>query len=631
MILNLPSSMNNLRAYKIFFLLVMLPVLALIVKSCASPGPLSGGEKDINPPIFLGSEPVMFSKNTEPKKVFMEFDEFLVLKELSQNLLISPPLNEEPEIKLRGKKVLIKNHKDLVLDSNTTYTYYFGNAICDLHEDNPIENFEFVFSTGPTLDSLSIRGEVMNARYLIPEEAIYVCLYKMGMNDTIPFDSLPYFVRPYYVARTNEFGEYQLNNLRYDDYLMFAVKDMNSNYYFDMPNEEIAFIDSLIIPQEVFDYIPDTIPIDTSDYYLMDSLWRNHSLSVVKDPIHLFMFSQDDSIPKLLETKVTEHQKIDFFFKFPVRDSIHIKLLNDSISLPWYKEEFSINRDTLTLWLSRIPHDSLKIELQVDTIQADTLNFLVRPAVAEKKENKRTRKKKKEKKEKSEKVVIKYKANLKTTLAYFKDIKINFETPLKYANFEYVVLIEDSIPVKPQITIMDSIQRNISIHYDWKQATKYKLVLPQESLIDMFGLENDSIAFDFTTSSDDDYGNIIMDLNFDSTQFFPVLISLVKGEAEKEQTLQKHRIISDTILTFPHVSEGDYLIKAMEDYNDNGKWNTGHFGNGLAPEAVYYFQQNISVKAGWDIEDKWTMTFEDKKRPKKIEKKKDDKKKKGKR
>ena len=614
--------MNNLKAYKIFLLLVMLPALALIIKSCASPGPLSGGEKDIDPPVFLGSEPVMFSKNTEPKKVFMEFDEFLVLKDLNQNLLISPPLNEEPEIKLRGKRVLIKNHSDLVLDSNTTYTYFFGNAICDLHEENPIENFEFVFSTGPTLDSLSIRGEVRDARYLSPEESIYVCLYKMGMNDTIPFDSLPYFVRPYYVARTNELGEFQLNNLRYNNYLMFAVKDMNSNYYFDMPNEEIAFIDSLILPQEVFDFIPDTIPIDTSDYYLMDSLWKYHSQSIVKNPVNLFLFSQDDSIPKLMETEVTEHQKIDFFFKFPIHDSIHIKLLNDSLSLPWYKEEFSLNRDTLSLWLSRIPHDSLEIEIRVDTIQADTLMLLVRTPVTNKKKKKRTRKKKTEKKEKTEKVVIKYKTNVKTTLPYFKDIKINFETPLEYANFEYAVLIEDSISIKPQITITDSIQRNINIHYDWKQATKYKLILPQESLIDIFDLENDSIVLNFTTTSDDDYGNIIMDLNFDSTQFFPVVISLVKGAADKENTIQKHRIISDTLLTLSHVAEGDYLIKAMEDYNDNGKWNTGHFGNRLAPEAVYYFQQNISVKAGWDIEDKWTLTNEDKKRPKQVEKEK---------
>ena len=610
-----------MKTYKTILFIITLPIIALILRSCASPGPLSGGEKDIDPPVFLGSDPVKFSRNTMPKKVIMEFDEFLVLNELNQNLLISPPLNEDPDIKLKGRKVLIKNHKDLVFDTNTNYTYYFGNAICDLHETNPIENFEYVFSTGSSLDSLSIRGKVLNSRYLNPEESVYVCLYKMGMNDTIPFDSLPYFVRPYYVARTNKLGEYQLNNLRKDEYLAFAVKDMNSNYYFDMPNEEIAFIDSMLIPQVVFDFIPDTIPIDTSDYYLMDSLWKNHSYSIVKDPVDLFMFVQDDSIPRLMETKVTEHQKIDFFFKFPIHDSIHIKLLNDSVSLAWYQEEYSKNKDTLTLWLTRIPHDSMTIEIQVDTLKMDTLDFQVRPQLAKVK-TRRKSKKKKDPKTKKEKVVLKYKANIKTTLPYYQDVNLKFETPLSYTNFEYVVLQEDSIIVQPKITITDSIKRSIKVHYDWKQATKYKLVFPQESLIDIFNLENDSIVFNFTTTSDDDYGNIIMDLSFDSTQFFPVVISLVQGEMDKEKSIQKHRITSDTLLTFPHVKEGDYHLKAMEDYNDNGVWNSGHYGRYLAPEAIYYFQKTISIKAGWDVQDDWYISYKDMKLPPKVEKKK---------
>jgi len=611
-----------LKTYKLFLLLIVLPIIVLIVHSCANPGPLTGGEKDVTPPEFLGSNPVKYSRNTEPRKITMEFDEFLVLKDLNQNLLISPPLNEDPEIKLKGRKVIIKNHKDLVLDTNTTYTYYFGKSICDLHEENPISNFEFVFSTGKSLDSLSIRGQVFNAHYLTPEEGIYVCLYKKHMNDTIPFDSLPYFVRPYYVAKTNEKGEYQLNNIRLDNYLMFAVKDMNNNYYFDMPNEDIAFIDSLVLPQEVFDYIPDTIPIDTSDYQLMDSLWKFHSFSMINTPIQMYMFSEDDSLAKLLETKIIENQKIDFFFKFPIHDSISIRLLNDSATEPWYQKEYSANKDTLTLWLTRIPHDSLIIELQVDTIQADTLKFLARKAVKEKRKSRKSRKKKKGKKEKTEKHVIQYQANIKTSLSYFKDIKIKFASPIKYSNFEYSILEEDSIKVIPEFLFTDSIHRNLLIHYDWKQASNYKLIIPQESFTDIFGIENDSIVLNFTTTTDDDYGNIMMDLTFDSLQFFPVLVSLVQGEAEKEKTYQIHKINSDTLLTFAHVSEGDYHIKAMEDYNDNGKWNTGHYGKNLLPEAIYYFQKTISVKAGWDIEDDWIVTIEDKKRPPEIKKEK---------
>lgn len=614
--------MKNIKTYRKLLLLLMLPIIALIVKSCANPGPLTGGEKDIDPPVFLGSEPQNFSRNVKPKKVFMEFDEFLVLKELNQNMIVSPPLNEEPEVKLRGKKVLIKNHKDLVFDTNTTYTYFFGDAIRDLHEDNPISDFEFVFSTGDRLDSLSIRGTVLNSRYLIPEESIYVCLYKKYRNDTIPFDSLPYFVRPYYIARTNEEGEYVLNNLKYDDYLVFAVKDMNNNYFFDMPNEDVAFVDTLIFPEEIFDYIPDTIPIDTSDVLLMDSLWENHSLSLVKNPTHLFMYSEDDSVAKLITTEVLENKKIDFFFKFPVRDSLNIRLMNDSTGEPWYMEEYSTNKDTLSLWITRIPSDSLKLEIRIDTIQADTLNLRITPLVSDKKPKKKSRRRSKDDEEKKEKVVLKYQANIKTSLAYHKDIRINFETPLDYANFENVSFKEDSIYVKPNIKFTDSVKRNILVDYDWKQETKYELIFPQESLIDIFGLECDSIIFNFTTTSEDNYSNIILDLKFDSLQNFPVVISLVKGEGDKEVSYQKHRITSDTNLTLSHINEGEYLIKALEDSNDNGKWNTGSYGKRLSPEAVYYLQKYLTTKAGWDINETWSLSQEDRKRPIKPKKEK---------
>jgi len=608
--------------YKRYIFAFAVLFMAFLLQQCASPGPLSGGEKDIDPPVFLGSDPANYSKNIQARKILMEFDEFLVLKELKKNMMISPPLNEEPEVKLKGKKVLIKAPKDLVFDTNTTYTYFFGDAICDLHEENPLHNFEFVFSTGAILDSLSIRGKVLSADHLLPQEDVFVCLYKKGINDTIPFDSLPYFIRPYYVARTNKEGEYQLNNLRFDNYLIFAVKDANGNYFYDMPNEDIAFVDSLIYPQEVFDYIPDTIPIDTSDYHLMDSLWGHYAVSVVKKPTQLFLFTEQDSVPRLLETKVEENRKIDLYFKYPVRDSIHIRLLNDSSSNPWYMEEFSTNRDSLSLWLTRIPSDSLIIELMVDTIQPDTLKLLVRKKQEEKETGRRRRRNKEDKKGKGhEKQVIKYTSNVKSTLDYFTQVQFQFETPLQYANFDHIVLIEDSNKVEPNIKFTDSIQRKLEVSYNWQQAHKYKLILPQEAFEDIFGIQNDSIILNFQTTSEDDYGNIHVHFQFDSPLQHPMLVFLVKGEAEKEKIIQKHIIYSDTLLEIKHVQEGDYLIKAIIDNNNNGKWDSGNYGLHLLPEPVYFMQKTLSLTSGWDLEESWTPSIEDMKRPLLIKKK----------
>ncbi|NPD46041.1 Ig-like domain-containing protein [Lentimicrobium sp. S6] len=616
-----------MRFLKKYQLLVFL-LLAMSLQYCASPGPLGGGPKDEEPPVFLGSDPVKYSRNTRPRKIQLQFDEFLVLKDLQQNLIISPPLNEDPDIKLKGKKVVIKNDKDLILAENTTYTYYFGDAICDLHEDNPIENFEYVFSTGPSLDSLSIRGKILQSEYLTPEESVYVCLYKKGMNDTIPFDSLPYFVRPYYVSRTNELGEYKLNNLRLDDYLMFAIKDVNSNYYFDMPNEEISFLDSLIFPEDVFDFIPDSIPINLNDTALMDSIWEYHSYSMVQNPVDLYLFTQHDSIPRLAETAVELNQKIDFFFKFPIQDSIHFNLFNDSTDESWYIEEFSKYRDTLTLWLPDLKYDTLFLSMQVDTLAIDTMDFVVRTAKKEVDKPKRRRKKKEDKstKKKEDKKVLKFSNNVKKPFPFYKSVLLEFETPLAYANLKNLVALEDTMEINVEAYFLDSLKRKLRIEYPWKEETNYKISIPQEALVDIFGLENDSINLSMTTSTIDDYSNINVSIQVDSNCVSPVVITLVKGEADKEIVIQKHVIYGDSLLVLPYVVEGDYYLKALEDFNGNGRWNTGNYGLNLLSEPVYYFPLPLSAKSGWNIEETWKITIKDRKRPEVIKKEKKEKK-----
>jgi len=607
--------------------LIILLIISLVFQQCANVGSLAGGPEDLDPPVFQGSEPPKYSRNITPQKISLQFDEFLVLKSIKENLIISPPLNEDPEVILRGKKVVIKNHKDVVFEENTTYTYYFDDAIVDLHEENPIVNFEYVFSTGASLDSLSIRGIMLNASNLLPEENIYVSLYKSSMNDTIPLDSLPYFVRPYYVSKTNEKGEYQINNIPYGEYLLFGIQDLNSNYYFDMPGEKISFIDHFAIPEEVFEIIPDSIPLRISDTAYMDSIWEFHSHKMVKNPLDLFLFSQDDSIAKLMETSVELGKKIDFYFKFPIRDSLNINILDNSIEEDWYIQEYSALKDTLSLWLTKFPVDTLKISLQVDTLKLDTLDFIVNIPEIKKEDNKRRRRKKEEDKtQPKEDKSIKYTSNLKNLHPYFQDLILVFETPLEYANFEYMRMMEDTVEVKAEVYFLDSIQRKLSIHYDWKEGINYEIFLPQESLRDIFELESDSIVFNFTTSTEDDYGNIEMDITMDSIDKNgdPFVLMLVQGEAESEKIIQKHVIYSDTNIVFKHIIEGDYFLKALKDFNHNGRWNSGHYGRQLLPEPIYFFQKTLSMKEGWDVQDKWRIQSSDKKRPiliKKEEKK----------
>ena len=116
--------------------------------------------------------------------------------------------------KIRGKSLIIEPENEL--KQNTTYTIFFGDAIKDITEKNPLLDFQYVFATGATLDSLTIKGKVLDAFTLQPEvEEVFVMLY-LDINDTIPFDSIPYFSRPYYIAKTDEEGNFQLKNLKND-------------------------------------------------------------------------------------------------------------------------------------------------------------------------------------------------------------------------------------------------------------------------------------------------------------------------------------------------------------------------------------------------------------------------------
>ncbi|MFP4471824.1 MAG: Ig-like domain-containing protein, partial [Bacteroidales bacterium] len=229
--------------------MLLLMALSAGMMYCANPVSPTGGPVDETAPMVVESEPPNYSTHFNRNRIIITFNEFVQLQQPNQQVLISPPLRENPSYKIRGRSVVVDFNEEL--QPNTTYSIFFGNAITDLTAGNPLGDYLFAFSTGDHIDSLAIGGEVLNAFNLQPQENVLVMLYPPD-NDTVPRDSLPMLVRPLYVAKTNAAGVFQLRNLRNEPYKIFALNDMNSNYLYDLPNEEIAFIDSLIAP-EVFE------------------------------------------------------------------------------------------------------------------------------------------------------------------------------------------------------------------------------------------------------------------------------------------------------------------------------------------------------------------------------------------
>jgi len=172
--------------------------LVVLLHSCAQPGSLGGGPKDVTPAKVIKCIPDNYSAKFTGDKFTIYFDEYIELDNILQKALLSPPTDKLPEFKVKGKTLQVQFKEEL--KENTTYSVYFGDAIVDITEKNPLLNFTYVFSTGDLVDSLSIRGTVINSFDLKPLESIYVMLYKDN-NDTLPLDSLPLNVKPYYLKK----------------------------------------------------------------------------------------------------------------------------------------------------------------------------------------------------------------------------------------------------------------------------------------------------------------------------------------------------------------------------------------------------------------------------------------------
>jgi hypothetical protein len=209
----------------------------LILGSCAIIKSPAGGPEDKTPPAVLNEEPTNESINFKSSKIIIEFDEFFKLKDKSNEIIISPSMDETPEFVVKGKKLII-NLTDS-LKEETTYNIQFGQSIIDITEFNPFTDYQYVFSTGDFLDSLEIQGSIIDAIEKEAVENVKIFLYES------PCDSCIYKEKPKYFTRSNKDGFYKLKYLAPENYYIFALEDENNNFKYDA-GEKVGFIDSVI-------------------------------------------------------------------------------------------------------------------------------------------------------------------------------------------------------------------------------------------------------------------------------------------------------------------------------------------------------------------------------------------------
>jgi hypothetical protein len=583
---------------RIFFGVIFFWVVALFFVRCANPVSPSGGPRDESPPIVLASNPANLSIGFDHNRITLTFNEFVKLKNPGQQVLISPPFNTSPEYKLRGKTLLIDFDEELY--PNTTYTIFFGDAIVDLTEENPLSNYLFVFSTGAYIDSLEIQGSVVDAFNLQPRENVFAMLFPV-FSDTVPQDSIPMKLIPVHVTKTDNEGKFRLYNLPKKEFLLFSLEDLNNNYRYDQQGEAIAFHDLPVMPE-----MPPAIVIDTSlvsdtltpeiSNTTPDSLWVETAPETFYE---MFMFQQVDSIQRRTDFQVFYPPSFQLVYRFPLSKP-KFDLLNDTLQSDWMVMQPGVIGDTLKVWVTVPDADTLQIKVMDGDSILDTLEVNITRAREQFERSRRPRRGEEQQIRRME-----VNNNLRgRTLDPGANFKLLFKEPLTSYDFSNVFFVagEDTMngatffPVNASKTIFQ-------LDYLMEVDTWYEFIFPDSVFYNVYELTNDSVKMSFTTGKPEDYGKMFLNISIPE-ESNPFILQLMD---DKEKILREFYLEKSQKIEFEYLRPGNYVIKAIEDVWRNRRWDTGIYVEKRQPEKVYYFPAQIQIRANWDLEEDWEL------------------------
>lgn len=580
--------------------LTLISIIILSIINCARVGSPVGGEKDILPPEIIESIPNNYSTNFSTDKIEIRLNEFIRFDNLQQKLVISPPLNEKPEIFVKGKSIIINMGKQK-LKENTTYTFSFYDAIVDNNEGNAIKDYEFVFSTGSWLDSLSVNGIVLRAFDLEPEkEGIEVLLYDL-LDDTVP-KTTP----PLYIGKPDEEGRFRINNIKSDTFRIFALKDGNRNHYFDQSGETFAFLDSSFLVEASQEFFRDTTAKDT----LAADTTEIDREEILPD-VRLFLFVEDHSIQYLKNSTRETREHLQMVFNKPLKSKkLEITPIDFSITDKWYIKEDFIVGDTINLWLTdtivsgldliTLKLDYLKKDSTGNYIQfADTITLRYIPPSG------KTGRGKQISVETQKTLLLTPSIRSNSQIDPNQKIVIESKTPVEIIDTSKIklFLFEDSLKINTGYILgKDSLQiRKFRFSTEWQEAAKYQLFILPGAFTSIYNYNNDTLILDFNTRKLDYYGKIIVTLKEIPDNMVIQLLDN-KGEVKREKTGWKNSLVE-----FSFLHPGKYKLKAIYDRNKNGKWDTGNYEEKRQPEKVIFFKKELDVRTNWDLEIKWNF------------------------
>lgn len=566
--------------------------------ACAQIVTPSGGPKDDIPPLILEMNPEPFSTDFSGGTIEIEFDEYIKLHEPANQILISPPQRKTPEYLIKKKSLIVK-FKDTLME-NTTYTINFGEAIRDNNEGNVLGRLTYVFSTGAYLDSMQIEGNVISAIDGNPADDVLVMLYDQDI-DSLPLDTLPL-----YFGRTDEKGNFKISNLKNIDYKIFALKDENANYIYDIPEENIAFLDGMITPDSA-PARPDTAVLDTT---VSDSVDINveveiDSLELVEDPgqhHQLLMFMEADTVQYLKKASAPGLGQLLFEYNLPVEQ---FRVLPVSQGLPrnWRMKEFSTDRDSITLWLRNVALDSLELLIQADAGKIDTVEVELAKLDTSGGPERDARSSRRDIVVDDGKLEVKIdQSGQSPKPGEAKYLTTNH--PVSMLSVDSISMFQDSTEIPFRMELVDSSLRRFQLVYDQIPEKRYQIKILPNAFTDLNGSRNtDSISTSYTAMLPDELGNV--DLIITVPDSMPIVIQVLD---KSQKIIHEEQLNSSGTVSLTAVTPGKYSLKAIFDENGNGKWDTGRYNRKLQPEQAVYYPSEIEVRENWDLETEWDLT-----------------------
>ena len=611
--------------------LLLTVIIGGVFTSCARMGTPDGGWYDETPPKVLGATPADKATDVKAQKVKISFDEFVKIDNPTENVIVSPPQLQAPEIKATGKSIEVK-----LLDSlkaNTTYTIDFSDAISDNNEGNPLGNYTYSFSTGAEIDTMEVSGYVVAAENLEPVKGILVGLYA-NLADSA-FEKQP-MLR---VSRTDSRGHFVIKGVKRGTYRIYALQDVDGNYQFNQKSEMIAFNHELIKPSVMDDTRQDTLWSDSLHiadikrvgyaHFLPDNitlcafhevLTSRYLLSVTRNEANHFAVNFSYGNPKLPQIKGLNFNAHDAFIAIPnaKRDTIDY----------WLRDTALVNQDTLRMEMTYLMTDSAGQLVN----QTDTLEVLSKqPYERRMKQLKATYEKWQKQQEKLKKKGEPYQTEMpRPTLAIRmqnaneidpeKRLQLQFETPISTIDTTKVHLYTkvDSLWYRANYQLLPAARRNAEGHFvrpdslkygmnyeisaDWKPGQDYSFETDSTAFTDIYGAVTPKYKQGFKVKGDDEFGSLVITLTGLDGQ--PCIVQLL----DRNDKVIKEVAAEHQQAEFYYLKPETYYLRLFVDSNHNGIWDTGDYAKDRQPEAVYYYPGKIECKAKWDLTESWNPT-----------------------